>query len=32
LTRLRQAARQTIIDRYDFETVSLPAYKRMIEI
>lgn len=29
---LRQAARQTIVDRYDFETVSLPAYKRIIEI
>lgn len=29
---LRQAARQTIVDRYDFETVSLPAYQRMIEI
>jgi glycosyltransferase involved in cell wall biosynthesis len=29
---MRQAARQTIMERYDFETVSLPAYKRMIEI
>ncbi len=29
---LRKAARQTIIERYDFETVSLPAYKRLIEI
>lgn len=29
---IRKAARQTILDRYDFETVSLPAYKRLIEI
>lgn len=29
---LREAARKTIVERYDFETVSLPAYKRMIEI
>lgn len=29
-TSLRQAARQTIIDRYDFETVSLPAYLRLL--
>ena len=27
---LRQAARQTIIDRYDFATVSLPAYLRLL--
>ena len=27
---LRQAARQTIIDRYDFKTVSLPAYLRLL--
>ncbi len=29
---LRIAARQTILDRYDFETVSLPAYKRLLEV
>lgn len=29
---LRRAARQTIVDRYDFETVSLPAYKRLLEV
>lgn len=28
---LRQAARQTIIDRYDFTTVSLPAYLRLLQ-
>ncbi len=28
---LRQAARQTIIDRYDFKTVSLPAYLRLLQ-
>lgn len=27
---LRQAARQTIIDHYDFETVTLPAYLRLL--
>ena len=27
---LRQAARQTIIDHYDFETVILPAYLRLL--
>ncbi len=27
---LRKAARQTIIDHYDFETVALPAYKRLL--
>lgn len=31
LQPLRDAARQTIIDRYDFETVCLPAQLRMIE-
>jgi glycosyltransferase involved in cell wall biosynthesis len=29
---VRRAARQTIMERYDFETVSLPAYKRLLEI
>lgn len=29
---LRSAARQTILDRYDFETISLPAYKRLLEV
>lgn len=29
---IRMAARQTIVDRYDFDTVSLPAYKRLLEI
>jgi glycosyltransferase involved in cell wall biosynthesis len=28
---LRASARQTIVDKYDFETVSLPAYLRMLE-
>lgn len=28
---LRAAARQTIIDRYDFATVSLPAYRRLLD-
>ena len=27
---LRQAARQTIIDHYDFETVILPAYLQLL--
>ncbi len=28
---LRTAARQTVVDRYDFERISLPAYRRLIE-
>ncbi len=32
LSAMRRAARQTILERYDFETVSLPAYKRLLEI
>jgi len=28
---ISQSARQTIIDRYDFQTVSLPAYERAIQ-
>lgn len=28
---LRSAARQTVIDRYDFQTRSLPAYMNLIE-
>ena len=28
---LRERARQTIVQRYDFETVSLPAYMRMLK-
>lgn len=29
---MRRAARTTVVDRYDFETVSLPSYKRLLEI
>ncbi|HXE48870.1 MAG TPA: glycosyltransferase family 4 protein [Ramlibacter sp.] len=29
---LRQQARQTIVRKYDFETVSLPAYLRMLKV
>jgi glycosyltransferase involved in cell wall biosynthesis len=28
---LREKARETIVQRYDFETVSLPAYMRMLK-
>lgn len=28
---LRHAARQTVIDRYDFQTVSWPAYQRLLK-
>ena len=31
LRDLRDAARKTIIDRYDFETICLPAQVRVIE-
>ena len=31
LQHLRDAARKTIIERYDFETICLPAQLRMIE-
>jgi len=31
LQDLRDAARKTIIDKYDFETICLPAQVRMIE-
>ncbi len=30
LKKLRTSARQTIIDRYDFDTVSLPTFKNML--
>jgi len=29
---MRASARQTVVNRYDFETVSLPAYRRLLEI
>lgn len=29
---LREQARQTVVQRYDFETVSLPAYMRMLKV
>ena len=29
--QLRQSARQTVMDRYDFQTVSWPAYQQLLK-